>query len=60
MQRAVAWLLGAFGSEALLPPGMHYRWSYRAEQEMFLRAEFGRAAYTRTGPGGALRGRAGS
>jgi len=45
VQRAVAWLVGAFGSEALLPPGMHYRWSYRAEQEMFLRAEFGRAMH---------------
>jgi glutathione S-transferase len=46
VQRAVAWLLGAFGSEALLPPGMHYRWSYRAQQENFLRAEFGRAVHT--------------
>ncbi len=42
VQKAVAWLLGAFGSEALLPAGMHYRWSYRAEQENFLCAEFGR------------------
>jgi glutathione S-transferase len=45
VQRALAWLLGAFGSEALLPPGMHYRWSYRSEQERFLRAEFGRLVY---------------
>jgi len=45
VQKAVAWLVGAFGSEALLPAGMHYRWSYRAEQEMFLRAEFGRAMH---------------
>ena len=42
VQQAVAWLLGAFGSEGLLAPGMHYRWSYRAEQENFLCAEFGR------------------
>ena len=42
VQKAVAWLLGAFGSEGLLAPGMHYRWSYRAEQEDFLCAEFGR------------------
>jgi glutathione S-transferase len=42
VQKAVAWLLGAFGSEGLLTPGMHYRWSYRAEQENFLCAEFGR------------------
>ncbi len=45
VQRAVAWLLGAFGSEGLLPAGMHYRWSYRAQQENFLRAEFGRAVH---------------
>jgi glutathione S-transferase len=45
LQRAVAWLLGAFGSEGLLPAGMHYRWSYRAQQEEFLRAEFGRAVH---------------
>jgi len=57
VQRAVAWLLGAFGSEALLPPGMHYRWSYRAEQEHFLRAEFGRAVYS--GPDREARDRAG-
>jgi glutathione S-transferase len=42
VQQAVAWLLGAFGSEGLLQPGMHYRWSYREQQENFLRAEFGR------------------
>jgi len=45
VQKAVAWLLGAYGSEALLPPGMHYRWSYRAEQETFLCAEFGRVLH---------------
>jgi glutathione S-transferase len=43
--RTVSMLLDAFGSNALLPLAMHYRWSYRAEQEDFLRAEFGRAAY---------------
>ena len=53
VQRAVAWLLGAFGSEGLLPAGMHYRWSYRVQQEEFLRAEFGRAAHT--GPDRAAR-----
>lgn len=53
VQRAVAWLLGAFGSEGLLPAGMHYRWSYRAQQEEFLRAEFGRALHT--GPDRAAR-----
>ena len=48
VQRAVAWLLDAFGSEGLLPAGMHYRWSYRAQQEDFLRAEFGRIAHAGT------------
>lgn len=43
VQRAVAWLVGAFGSEGLLQAAMHYRWSHRAQQEDFLRAEFGRA-----------------
>ena len=44
VQRVVAMLVDAFASEALLRPAMHYRWSYLAEQEAFLRAEFGRAA----------------
>lgn len=57
VQRAMAWLLGAFGSEALLPPGMHYRWSYRSQQERFLQAEFGRLSYT--GPDRDARDRAG-
>jgi glutathione S-transferase len=46
VQRVVAWLIGAFGSEALLPAAMSYRWSYRQEQENFLRAEFGRGVHT--------------
>jgi glutathione S-transferase len=46
VQRAVAWLLGAFGSEGLLQPGMSYRWSYRSEQERFLCAEFGRTLHS--------------
>ena len=57
LQRAVAWLLGAYGSEGLLAAGMHYRWSYRAEQETFLRAEFGRIAHA--GPDRAARRAAG-
>lgn len=43
VQRTIAMLIDAFASEALLRPAMHYRWSYRAQQERFLRAEFGRA-----------------
>jgi glutathione S-transferase len=42
LQNTVAWLIGAFGSEGLLQPAMHYRWWYRTEQESFLKAEFGR------------------
>lgn len=42
VQQTVSLLLDAFGSENLLPLAMHYRWSYRADQEEFLRAEFGR------------------
>ena len=43
MQQWVSLIFDAFGSEYLLPLAMHYRWSYRDEQETFLRAEFGRA-----------------
>ena len=46
VQRVVAHLLDAFGSNYLLPAAMHYRWSYRAEQDLFLAAEFARAVPT--------------
>jgi glutathione S-transferase len=49
LQNAVAWLISAFASEGLLQAAMHYRWSYRREQESFLRAEFGRILHTRSG-----------
>lgn len=49
LQRAVAWLISAFGSEGLLQPAMHYRWSYRKEQESFLKAEFGRIMSSQMG-----------
>lgn len=39
----IAHLLDAFACTALLPMAMHYRWSYRDQQEQFLLAEFGRA-----------------
>ena len=45
LQRVVARLLDGYGSECLLPEAMHYRWSYRQEQEHFLQAEFGRALH---------------
>ena len=43
VQQVVAHFLDAFGSNYLMPAAMHYRWSYRAEQELFLRTEFARA-----------------
>ncbi len=46
VQRAIAWLIEAFGSESLLPAAMSYRWTYRDQQEHFLRAEFGRGVHT--------------
>lgn len=47
MQKLVSLRFDAFGSEYLLPAAMHYRWSYREQQEAFLRAEFGRAIVAR-------------
>ncbi|MBX9885345.1 MAG: glutathione S-transferase N-terminal domain-containing protein [Novosphingobium sp.] len=43
LRGVIAHLLDAFGCNALLPMAMHYRWTYRAQQEQFLIAEFGRA-----------------
>ena len=43
VQGVVAHFLDAFGSNYLLPMAMHYRWSYRGKQELFLQAEFARA-----------------
>ena len=37
-QKAIAWLLGFFGSELFLQPGLHYRWSYLEEQRAYLEA----------------------
>ena len=58
VQRTVAHLLDGYGSECLLAAAMHYRWSYRDEQEHFLQAEFGRA--THCGPDRAARLQAGA
>lgn len=43
VQRVVAAVLDAFGTNYLLPLAMHYRWTYREQQELFLRTEFARA-----------------
>jgi glutathione S-transferase len=46
VQRCIALLIDAYGTEGMLAAAMHYRWSYRAEQEHFLCAEFGRAVHS--------------
>ena len=45
VQRVVARLIDGFGLAGMLQAAMHYRWSYRDEQEMFLQTEFGRGLY---------------
>lgn len=40
-QRIVALILDLFGGDGLVRPAMHYRWSYRKENEAFLKSEFG-------------------
>jgi len=41
LQRIVAMALDLYGGEGLARAAMHYRWSYRAQNEPFLRHEFG-------------------
>ena len=50
VQRIVAMVLDAYGTEHLLLPAMHFRWSepYRSQQINFLQAEFGRVSYIGT------------
>ena len=45
VQLVAARLIDGFGLEGLLQAAMHYRWSYRDEQELFLQTEFGRGLY---------------
>ena len=45
LQTFVARLIDGFGLEGMLQAAMHYRWSYRDEQELFLQTEFGRGLY---------------
>ncbi|MEH6800121.1 MAG: glutathione S-transferase family protein [Halopseudomonas sabulinigri] len=40
LQSVVAVIIEYFGSQAMLKHAMHYRWSYRDEQEAFLRHAF--------------------
>jgi glutathione S-transferase len=46
VQLVVARLIDGFGLEGMLQVAMHYRWSYREEQELFLQTEFGRGLYS--------------
>ena len=46
VQRVVARLIDGFGLAGMLQAAMHYRWSYRDEQELFLQTEFGRGLYS--------------
>ena len=39
--KALAWVLGYFGSESFLIPGMHYRWNFLEGRREFLEATFG-------------------
>jgi glutathione S-transferase len=41
-QAVVARIFELFGGEGLLRPAMHYRWNFPAENDRFLRFEFGR------------------
>lgn len=41
-QSIVARIFELFGGEGLLRPAMHYRWNFPAENDRFLRFEFGR------------------
>lgn len=40
--RTVSVIIDAFGTQGLLPIAMHYCWSFRDQQENFLRNEFSR------------------
>jgi len=50
VQRTVARLFDAYGTEHLMLAAMHFRWSepYLSEQRQFLNAEFGRVAHLGT------------
>ncbi|MEN9719242.1 MAG: hypothetical protein RIQ99_2120, partial [Pseudomonadota bacterium] len=45
-QNVIAQIIDAFGSNYLTPLAMHYRWTYRDRQDLFLQAEFARAIPT--------------
>lgn len=49
-QKLTALLLELYADEWFLLPGMHYRWSYQAQQDDYLMGEFGRIAGPWPGP----------
>ncbi|MFL1407564.1 glutathione S-transferase family protein [Marinobacter sp. M1N3S26] len=40
LQRVLAVIIAYYGTQAMLPHAMHYRWTYRDDQEGFLRDQF--------------------
>src|SRR5690554_2672535 len=40
LQRVLGVIIAYYGTQALLPHAMHYRWTYRDQQEGFLRDQF--------------------
>lgn len=40
LQRVLSVIIQYYGTQAMLPHAMHYRWSYRDQQEAFLRDQF--------------------
>lgn len=44
LQRVLAVIIAYYGTQAMLPHAMHYRWTYRDDQEGFLRDQFAAGA----------------
>lgn len=44
LQRVLAVIIAYYGTQAMLPHAMHYRWTYRDDQEAFLRDQFAAGA----------------
>ncbi|MCG8392439.1 MAG: glutathione S-transferase family protein [Pseudomonadales bacterium] len=44
LQRVLSVIIAYYGTQAMLPHAMHYRWSYRDQQDDFLRDQFAAGA----------------
>lgn len=44
LQRVLSVIIAYYGTQAMLPHAMHYRWTYRDQQEGFLRDQFAAGA----------------